>query len=90
MRFLQSTVRVVSGDDAAYRAAWAELRERATRAGVRAWLFRDGRVSSRFIEFLEWQQSEAGDSPMLDAELRERSRALAEFGPGITDQWLET
>ncbi|MGH7467071.1 MAG: hypothetical protein ACRENP_03700 [Longimicrobiales bacterium] len=89
MRFLHSTVRLVQVDTAAYRAAWADLRERATQAGVRAWMFRHHHDETRYIEFLEWQQSELGNSPMLDPELRKHCDGLSTFGPGRTDEWVE-
>jgi hypothetical protein len=70
-----------------YLLAWAALRNVATAADARAWVFQGVTHEDRFIEFIEWSDPAV---PLEDAALRTALAQLDAFGPA-TDaaEWEE-
>jgi hypothetical protein len=88
MRRLLCTRRTVAldrSDD--YLLAWLAVRNAASAAGIRAWLFRGAAHEDHLLEFLEWD--DRFDGPMdLDAVVAALEQ-LDAFGTAHRDEWEE-
>jgi hypothetical protein len=89
MKVLLATTRTVTAHTEAYRAAWSQLQEQARQSGVHAWLFRAMNDTTRYLEFLEWNQPH-GSTNALPAELYAPLQHLDSFGPATSESWMET
>lgn len=87
-RYLLSTIRNVSDRDR-YLATWQRLRDAVIDRGGRAWIFAGFDDSSRFIEFIEWQQTDVGVGFIDDDVVNTARSELEHFGAGAQQQWKE-
>ena len=78
--------RVGEADRKRYGRAWQTVRDAAKVVECRAWRFESARDPELFVEFLEFGE---GPDPRESGELASALRALQEFGPGDSREWLD-